>query len=251
MGQLLTDLSFEAWIAYVFDHPVQEPAWYWDIDQDHWDASGQAALTVAYVTRLFSDPVPALEGYSDEQLKQGLWFLVDNACSDHLLTLRDTAVPVADRIACIQAMYHLFDKLFAVRCTAALGHRSESGNPLNSICYMWWDLLPLSSNASHDTHFVEQLNLSETIKALWKADILRIDLDDYRQIVQACLLVMPQILDLDSDACRESALHGLGHWSLHHRELVQEVIDAWLKRHSSIRTELKAYAQYAKAGCIQ
>ena len=39
MGKQLTNLPFEGWLSYVFDHPVedQKQEWYWDIDRDGWD----------------------------------------------------------------------------------------------------------------------------------------------------------------------------------------------------------------------
>ena len=38
--------TFEQWLRYVFDHPVPEDrskAWYWDTDQDWWDADDHPA----------------------------------------------------------------------------------------------------------------------------------------------------------------------------------------------------------------
>jgi hypothetical protein len=35
MGRQIGDLSFEDWITSVFDHPVTDPAWHWDIGRDY------------------------------------------------------------------------------------------------------------------------------------------------------------------------------------------------------------------------
>jgi hypothetical protein len=84
MGRQIGDLSFEDWIAYVFDHPVTDPAWHWDIDRDYWDELGQPAITVAYLSRAFEDAHTMLAPFSDAQLHQGLWFLASNSCSNHM-----------------------------------------------------------------------------------------------------------------------------------------------------------------------
>jgi len=38
MGNQLTNLTFEEWLLYVFDHPVDETKgeWYWDLNRDWW-----------------------------------------------------------------------------------------------------------------------------------------------------------------------------------------------------------------------
>jgi hypothetical protein len=59
-----------------------------------------------------------------------------------------------------------------------------SMNPLNSICYMWWDIFPTMGQTDNEA---------------------------YHQRDQLLLNVIRKTLDLDSDACREGALHGLGH----------------------------------------
>ena len=68
-----TDLDFMEWVQHVFDHPVADPAWYFQIDQETWD--GEPLLTVQHVTRLFESPERLLKDYSPEQLEQGLWYL--------------------------------------------------------------------------------------------------------------------------------------------------------------------------------
>ena len=55
MGKHLTNLTFEQWLALVFDHPVDElkNAWYWDLDRDQWDED--APETVAFLTQAFEN----------------------------------------------------------------------------------------------------------------------------------------------------------------------------------------------------
>jgi hypothetical protein len=135
MWERLTDLTFEQWVYHIFDHP---DAWYHAIGSEFWD--GPAATTVAYLTRLFEDPVPPLEGFTDAELNRGFWYLVSSGGSDMMFALMDASVPLADRLRCVSAMFTVFEQIFVPRCTPFLSHLDEPGvAPLNSACYMWWD----------------------------------------------------------------------------------------------------------------
>ena len=126
-------------------------------------------------------------------------------------------------------MFTLFERFFAPRCSSHLSQLDTQGtdtsaiSPLNMICYMWWDLLPIYGKPEEP----ERAEFDAT-----------------------CLEVMRLTLDLDSDACRESALHGLGHWSYIYPQEVKAIIDAWLSRHPSITDDLSAYAFAARRGHI-
>ncbi len=56
-------MTFDEWVASVFDHPVTEPAWYWDSDASFWDGPG--ATVVEYMTRLFRERASAKIFLSD------------------------------------------------------------------------------------------------------------------------------------------------------------------------------------------
>lgn len=219
---LLRFLDFDAWVVHCFDHPVRQPEWYFDMEADVWDAPN--ALTVEYLTRLFEDPAPRLDRYSDAQVNQGLWYIVYNACSSHMFALSDAKVPVAERRRCMAAISGLYTRLFAVRCSPELSHGSslpEPESPLNLVCYMFWDLLPY------------------------------VPADDPSQqpIDEAGLSVMRGALGLPSPACQESALHGLGHWAARCPDEVAAAIDAYLAN-PSIDPRLRSYAQSARTGCV-
>jgi hypothetical protein len=72
MGFKLTDLSFKEWVKHVFDHPVTDPAWHFDINSEWWDSSSEEAMH--YMTQLFENDGAILAPYSDAQLNQGLWY---------------------------------------------------------------------------------------------------------------------------------------------------------------------------------
>ena len=217
----LTDLTFEQWVRHVFDHELQEPQWYFQPDTDYW--SGTPRVTIRYLTQLFDDPVTAVQGYTDAQVNQGLWYLISSAASNHMFALRDDTVPMRDQVVCIRAMSSLYEKLFAERCTPHLGHLSEpESSPLNTTCYMWWDLMPLVPSP-----------------------------DSYRlrNFDAAILEVMAGALDLPSIACQESALHGLGHWAYGYPEQVGAIIDRYLEQ-PDINGHLGDYAQRARFGRV-
>lgn len=63
--------------------------------------------------------------------------------------------------------------------------------------------------------------------------------------------VMADILNLQSVACQESALHGLGHWQMHYPVIVAKLIDEFLARNQQLRAELRQYALSAQYGMVQ
>ena len=221
MRQELGDLSFEQWLHYVFDHPIASPRWYEDEDAEQW--RGPAATAVAYLTQLFSDPRRWVQRFSDEQLNQGFWFLLHSTGCDDIEAFFDAAVPWQDRQIGIEAIYTLFEQLFAERCSDRLSHLDERGTrPLSSICYMWWDLF-----TDHDPGASQPL------------------------VEPVALEVLGRILTLKSDACQESALHGLGHYqSIRPGKRIERIIDDYLVRNPKVRPELRNYALNAQEGAV-
>jgi hypothetical protein len=222
MSHAITDLSFEDWVVFVFDHPAEGPEWYWGDEAPFWNAP--AALTAEYVTRLFEDPVPALEGYTDAELNMGLNYIITPGLGEHMLCLDDPTVPLPARLRCVRSCGLLFRKLLLPRCSSHLSHRDEPGrSPLNAVCYMWWDNMPVYGGPVPEARNALQLAALETMAA---------------------------ILTFDSDACQESALHGLGHWHRAFPQQVERLIDEFLRLRPRARPELRAYAQSARCGCI-
>jgi len=218
-------LTFTEWIAFIFDHPVTDPEWHWDINVD-WPELDESRL-VSYLTLAFDCADIVFQPFSDAQLNQGLNLLVSCSCSDTMHALRNEAVSLDERLACIHAMESLFRKCFAARCSPHLSHLDEPGvNPLNSVCYMWWDVIPIHGLSYHMPH---------------RSDSASID--------KACLAVMKGILEIDSVACQESALHGLAHWSPYYPE-IKQTVDEFLRQHRNLRRELGRYAQRCRVGAV-
>lgn len=208
-------MTFEEWVVYAFDHR----------EDDYW--SEEPALVVPFLTRLWEDPLPHLAPYSDAQINQGLWFLINNTCSNHFFALLEETVPWEARRRCLRATVPLYEKLFAPRCTSHLGHLLRAYppdmNPLNSVCYMWWDIAPVCGHP---------------------------EMPDRHEFDAECLEVMRRTLAIPQDACRESALHGLGHWERSYPNEVHRVIDDFVAQNPNLPEALRAYARAARAGCV-
>ncbi len=221
MARVLTNLPFEEWVRYIFDHPVTDPAWYWDADADSLELD--PLQNILFTTQLFSHSTETLSVFTDAQVNQGLWLLVSETTSD-LRILGDAALPLADRIRCIDSILLLFEDCFGRRCTPHLSHIDETGvGPLNSICYMWWDIFPLFGRPE---------------------DTARSDIDG------ACLAVMQKTLEVPSIACQEGGLHGLGHWANYYSDRCGEIITTFLAQHPDVRPEMRDYATRAREANI-
>ena len=64
--------QLQQWIAYIFDHPIASPEWYWSLDAPEWQ--GARVDIPALVADTFEHAAELLARFSDEQLDQG--FLV-------------------------------------------------------------------------------------------------------------------------------------------------------------------------------
>ena len=180
-------MTFDDWISQIFDRPV--PADLARLDAC-WDGPG--ATIVAYMTRLFREADAVLAPFSDAQAAQGLWAMCSADISEYPCLLTAASVPFAARLDCLHAMDALFGRFFARRCSPHLSHRDRAAtpahvSPLNGVCYMWWDVMPLGAVAYH-------------FPAEWPA------------MQTAMLRVFEHCLSGDSVACRESTLLGVMNW---------------------------------------
>ncbi len=145
--------------------------------------------------------------------------------SNEMFCILDEALPLKERLETVDAIYLLYRDCFSKRCSNELSHLAKvEGNPLNSICYMVWDIVAFPASGG-------------------KMEKPEVD--------AACLAVMEKALALEHDACRESALHGLGHAKWYYPAEVQRIIDAFLKAGKDISPGLREYAKAARTGMIQ
>lgn len=220
--------SYETWVELVFDH---DPAKRSDELFDNDFPDPPAATMMTYVTRLFLSPVSSLARFSDAQIAMGLESLVYLPVTDAMWCY-DRTIPKPMRVAFVKAIYALFAELFAPRVIPALAARDEQGSnlPLNGVCYMWWDEFPHLALEDDPMHDALQMLAVE---------------------------VMGRTLALESIACQEAALHGLGHWCCRYnrrpqvRRRIESIIDGFItKNRLRARRELLAYAAAARMGMV-
>jgi hypothetical protein len=257
-GRRLTGICFREWVSYAFDHPVPEDtsdAWYWQADRDHWREAEDPATTVGYLTRLFEEAPRVLQRFTDAQIAQGLYFLINNSLSEHMYPLMDPTVAWPARRRCIRSMYRVFERVFAPRCSPRLSHvlteHDSTINPLNNVCYMWWDVCPLQGHAGPSEREDFMLETEELVDAGPPVDPFAAELED------EILDVLRRTLELEAIACQEGALHGLGHRAYRHPEPITTIIEEFLRRHYPVWPDeplgesLRGYALAARQGRVQ
>jgi hypothetical protein len=213
-----SDFTLSHWLDAHFDHPYEYGNF---IDVDPLNISPQQHII--FITQAFENANTALKPYSNGQLKQGLWFLAGDMhdLSDKFGSGLDWDI----RQQCILSFKSLNKQLFAKRCSPETSAYKSIApeNPLNMICYMWWDIFT----------FWESLEANSTN---------RVDAD--------FLDVMAYCLTLDHVAVIEGALHGLSHIP-NHRPQVVTIIDRFLKENPDLHPDLKQYAEAAKLSANQ
>jgi hypothetical protein len=212
------------WLKYVFDRPASPNGWYFDED-DLEPFKAEPTELVELVTCTFENSGRDLSSYSDDQLRYGLSYILENGASDVVFSLKSEHVPTELRLRAIASLKHVYSQIFERRCASVLGHISEPGGiALNYICYMLWDVSPLSH---------------------WERDRER------GVFYSAVCDVLEHALRSANRACVESGLHGLGHVFTYSPERVERVIDGFLVNAATRVPELRQYAQAARIGHVQ
>jgi hypothetical protein len=227
MGRQTETLTFEEWVEYVFAWEVGEPEWYMRQDDQgrplNW-WKPEPVTIATYLADLFEDAGGLADRYSAYQLNQGFWFLAGTP-SGYFHIAREASVPIELQQRWVRAIYPLFRDLFRKVCSRHLSHLDPGlANPLNSACYMFWDMDCLEGAAMFP---------------------------GYEHLVDPIFEVLEQVLALKSPACRESALHGLGHLQQYHPERVRRIIDGFIRESRWSSPRLRLYARRARTGTVQ
>ena len=212
---------YREWVTHVFDHEVKNPQWYfYDDNAPKFETSSVEIAEL--IGQTFLRAGKDLTEYTDAQVDQGIWYLVSSSGSDFMFALASSEVPLPKRLEAIGNIFYLYSDCFAKRCTEILGHLSEDGPPLNSSCYMFWDLCRFSN--------------------------LKNMLGD-KKTRDAVLNVLEKTLTIEHTACREGALHGLGHIANSCPDNVREIIDSFLSK-NTLDDKLLTYALKAREGNV-
>jgi hypothetical protein len=188
-------------------------------------------------------------------MAQGLGYLISNALSNYMFPLMNPDVPWLDRRNAIRAMYVVFEGIFEPKCDPELSHvRTASDppiDPLNGVCYMWWDVCPLQGNAGPSPE-------QDFIRATEELCDPGPRIDPHAADVEAEILgILERTLTLDNPACQEAALHGLGHRRYQHAAEVERIVDGFLQRRLPTWQDapqgesLRGYALAARVGRVQ
>ena len=217
------DAQLEAWVAYLFDHPEADRDWHFEDDAPCMDLGGEREAEL--IAAMFETSGDCLARFSDRQIDNGLWYLLQPHTSGHMECLVDGDVPLNKRERVLRSFVPFFEDIVAPRCKGLLESAGETrAGTLDCGAYMWWDLLELWPASPADP--------------------------DRRRLESVALKVMEDILAMPHDSCRESALHGLGHWFEGYPQRVSQVIDAFLEREHGLRPELIEYARTARTGQV-
>jgi hypothetical protein len=214
----MTPSEFE---SFLFDRPLTGTPWYFDQNSHPYEVQGTETLQLVHHVLLNSQSLPTR--YSNEQISHGLNFLINPSCSDICYLFVDSSLNQGLRASTTMAIYEVFEKIFQQKCLQSVPFESLSepeSKGLNWICYMWWDIFP--------RHGIP------TSAACSEVDM-------------AIIRTLNRIAQLPSFACKESAIHGLGHWASARPEIVAHVFDLI----PDVPANLVEYMALAKTGHIQ
>mgnify|MGYP001596870939 CR=1 FL=1 len=202
----LDELNFELFVDFVFNRTQETERGF-----DEYKF-GDTKVTTDHLIRLFCNPEFLLEEYNVEQIEEGFEFITGLLCFvqfDGLLW--DKRLLFSLRKELISAMFNLFSRLFAKKS-------------FGTIDFMWWDILAYG-------YYMENGQPED---------------EDGAKIQQSMFETLKQILEIDSQECQKSALHGLGH--LKHSE-TETTINDFLRRHL-VTDELRDYAKLCIDGTM-
>ena len=181
----LSQLSFDQFVEFFFNHPEGEPFWYADPAYALKDLSFPGPLLVDHLTKLFSAFAAAVGNYTPLQIAHGIWAMFSPSFSVFDV-LWDSSVTLEQRAACIRAMGTLF-------IDYVTQHDAE---PLQKCFYMWWHIVV--------TGFWAQAGQFEA------QDLSQLD-PDSRALHDTIFQTLLQILSVSDPRTQGYALHGLGH----------------------------------------
>lgn len=221
---------YQQQLDFVFNRPVTEPAWYWQIiDAEEDPFNGEdAQVAFTFIEALCVNPAKDLAPFNDSQVGQGLGFIFDSACSNLTHGFKAAPMPFERKLVALRNLYTLFRDVLVPRCAPVLSASSqEPSMQLTYICYMFWDVTPLSGQ--------------------WQG----VTKEERRTYYEAVAWVMQQCLSAPNPAVVESGLHGLGHMVFDYPAVAVPIIDAYLEKHKTRHDPLTNYARAARTGMIQ
>jgi hypothetical protein len=224
---------FDEWMKCIFYRPASlrlgaVVAWddaYYALEAEHeFDGTDREVGELFIYTMQAAGA--SLANCDNDQIACGLRMLFDSGASDLCFQLRGAFPDRIDKPKAIRSLFQLYFDIFAKRCSLSLCHLNEPGDDLQGVCYMLWDVTPLTGWCGIADPSTNQSILVETLE---------------------------RVLYVPHDACIESALHGLGHLQGNDGIPPSQIGDAirrFLAATPSLRPELRNYAEQAISGRI-
>jgi hypothetical protein len=208
---------FDEWLDFFFGRLERDCDDEWDMD---WEFDASPVATVDLLVYTFNNCGRDLAKFTDRQVAVGLKALLFNTLGGYAVRiLDDPSVADTQRLQSVRSFEFLYRDCLVLRSPAVLGHLSEHDpSRLAFVTYMLWDEMPIE----------RVLNKS-------------------KQLRDALFDTLGRVLRLQNDACIESALHGLGHFTCAN---AQTTIDDWLSETPQVRPALLEYARAARTGSI-
>jgi hypothetical protein len=156
--------EFDAWMAYLFQRPPEEPESEWLNRYAEHDSPAAAAERIR---RLFGDAGNLLRPYTDDQVAHGLDVIVNASFGGEIAALTDRRVPVRLRTTGLRAIVTLFAEVFAVRLR---GEGLPTQTPLERVCFMFWDVAALGHGEEDTTlDVLEDILALDSVPCQWAA----------------------------------------------------------------------------------
>ena len=210
----LDHLFYSELIDFAFNRDGDVNSWAWELNSEP-SASPQELAAAIY--RLCVNAGKDLSKFDNLQVAGGLTYIFNSSFSNYGFELAKGEMPPELRSKLFRSLNVLFEKCFAQRCDQILsyGLSQTLDNPLNNVCYMFWDTSHLSIGG----------------------------IDAFR--------VMENSLYHNNVACTESGLHGLGHAVYENKTHVESAIDKFLAFSPIMDERLLSYALDARRGYVQ
>jgi hypothetical protein len=222
-------VKYDEWIDGIFNREqLNQYDLDWDEDFFGMIVSLPSNEVLGLIAETFARAGEDLRLFSDEQVALGLKFITGEGTGLLLYKFYEVDASTSERLAVINNIYVLYRDCLALRCS---NDPEEVGNnPLDSYAHMFWDAGALSVFG-----------------------VLRRNVDNKEELVEAILNVLENTLQLSNATCQKAAIHGLGHsidyvasdWL----QRIRKIIDRYCAL-STTNKYLKKYARQARTGMI-
>lgn len=204
-------LSFESFVDSIFD------------DEKYFRSPPVGKELAGHVILLFESNSEIYERFSPDTIATGLRKIIDPGRSDLIFHVIGDGVERGITERFIRSTTTLYCQIFDRLCLSVIAHEDNSDlSAINELCYMWWDILP--------------------VHGMYKRTV------DERFAIDCALVVMDQLThQCNNISCIESALHGLGHFSVFKPGEVKRIINS---SKNEIPGSLARYAQKAISGNV-